>query len=383
VRRIFGNAMDALMAKITSGTTDWMLGDLVGSIRDIEGPTGALLDHRDWDAFGNLKNETNATYTDRYGYTGREWSTELSLQYNRARWYDPVTKRWLSQDPLGFDAGDSNLYRYLKNQPSAETDSKGLGPDDDFNAEYKAYRDGHISSGAAGPLLSPDQYKKFYWMPPQTHSNSGPSAGAAVKKLLDNVPAAPAPSAKAMGPPVLPGDKQLGITPDEVAKAPEDKEAFRSFANNAAIIPGFGLPGAFVSAGMDYSEGNYISGTLWLLPLVPAVRKIVGMASAARAGPSPAIQAGTFAFPTKGGGPIKTSWGWRDPVTGQWLSRETVWRRQVSELRGRILEAEEALEGIERRGRNFGYGPHRVTGTESYLRQLRAQLADLITRGPN
>src|SRR5262249_47908031 len=51
---------------------------------------------------------------------------EINLQYNRARYYDPTTQRWLSQDPLGFDAGDSNLYRYVNNGPTAATDPSGF-----------------------------------------------------------------------------------------------------------------------------------------------------------------------------------------------------------------------------------------------------------------
>src|SRR5262249_46321335 len=47
---------------------------------------------------------------------------------NRARYYDPTTQRWLSQDPLGFDAGDSNLYRYVNNAPTGATDPSGLQP---------------------------------------------------------------------------------------------------------------------------------------------------------------------------------------------------------------------------------------------------------------
>jgi RHS repeat-associated protein len=118
--------MDALYAKIGSGGVNWMLPDLVGSIRDITNSSGSLIDHRDWDPFGNLTYESSSSNGDRYGYTGREWSTELSLQYNRARWYDPATKRWMSQDPLGFDAGDSNLYRYVSNAPTYMEDPSGL-----------------------------------------------------------------------------------------------------------------------------------------------------------------------------------------------------------------------------------------------------------------
>ncbi|HYV37231.1 MAG TPA: RHS repeat-associated core domain-containing protein, partial [Gemmataceae bacterium] len=47
-------------------------------------------------------------------------------QYNRQRYYDPKTGRWMTQDPLGFDAGDSNLYRYVNNDVTNGTDPSGL-----------------------------------------------------------------------------------------------------------------------------------------------------------------------------------------------------------------------------------------------------------------
>jgi uncharacterized protein RhaS with RHS repeats len=37
-----------------------------------------------------------------------------------------VNARWISQDPLGFDAGDSNLYRYSKNSPTLASDPSGF-----------------------------------------------------------------------------------------------------------------------------------------------------------------------------------------------------------------------------------------------------------------
>src|SRR5262245_34362192 len=55
-------------------------------------------------------------------WTGREIDVETGLQYNRARYYDGATGRWISQDPLGFDAGDGNLYRYVHNHPTSNRD---------------------------------------------------------------------------------------------------------------------------------------------------------------------------------------------------------------------------------------------------------------------
>ena len=61
---------------------------------------------------------------------------EVGLQGNRGRWYDPETNTWISEDPKGFDAGDSNLERYLGNDPLNATDPSGLK--EQLTAEQKA-----------------------------------------------------------------------------------------------------------------------------------------------------------------------------------------------------------------------------------------------------
>jgi len=48
------------------------------------------------------------------------------LYYYRARYYDPTTQRFLSQDPIGFNSGDFNFYRYVGNRPVNFVDPLGL-----------------------------------------------------------------------------------------------------------------------------------------------------------------------------------------------------------------------------------------------------------------
>jgi RHS repeat-associated protein len=48
----------------------------------------------------------------RYQWPSRDATPETDLTCSRARHYDPTVGRWLSTDPLGFDAGDENLYAY-------------------------------------------------------------------------------------------------------------------------------------------------------------------------------------------------------------------------------------------------------------------------------
>jgi RHS repeat-associated protein len=52
------------------------------------------------------------TITDNYHFRNRDLSYPLG--------------RWISQDPIGFDAGDANLYRYVGNGPGNYLDSDGL-----------------------------------------------------------------------------------------------------------------------------------------------------------------------------------------------------------------------------------------------------------------
>jgi len=50
----------------------------------------------------------------RFRWPGRESDAEVGLQYHRARHYDPAVGRWTSQDPLGYESGDGNLYPYAR-----------------------------------------------------------------------------------------------------------------------------------------------------------------------------------------------------------------------------------------------------------------------------
>jgi RHS repeat-associated protein len=58
-------------------------------------------------------------------FTSRGFDAETGLYYHRARYLDPTTGRWTTQDPLGFAAGDTNLYRYVGNRATLSTDPSG------------------------------------------------------------------------------------------------------------------------------------------------------------------------------------------------------------------------------------------------------------------
>ncbi len=50
--------------------------------------------------------------------------------------------RWLSQDPIGFAAGDANLYRYVGNGATNATDPSGLFEGAHFSSrDFRAYQE--------------------------------------------------------------------------------------------------------------------------------------------------------------------------------------------------------------------------------------------------
>lgn len=59
-------------------------------------------------------------------FTGREYASKFAIYEYRARAYHPGLGRFLSEDPIGFNAGDYNLFRYCKNDPLDLTDPMGL-----------------------------------------------------------------------------------------------------------------------------------------------------------------------------------------------------------------------------------------------------------------
>jgi RHS repeat-associated protein len=114
------------------GEAYWMLTDNLGTVEaivDYDGTTDAssIVNEITYDAFGEIESETNASAVDHiFGYTGRERDNESSLNYYRARYYDTDTGRFISQDPISFAAGDTNLYRYVGNGATTKTDPSGL-----------------------------------------------------------------------------------------------------------------------------------------------------------------------------------------------------------------------------------------------------------------
>lgn len=75
-----------------------------------------------YDPFGRTEEMGQASNP--FRYTGREHELD-DLYYYRARYYNASIGRFLSEDPIGFEGGDYNLYRYVQNNPANFTDPFG------------------------------------------------------------------------------------------------------------------------------------------------------------------------------------------------------------------------------------------------------------------
>jgi len=141
-RLLHGPAIDQIFAsESATGEILWALADHQGTVRDwvtydAASDTTGVVHHLKYDSFGRitaiedgsgnpaaLRSPLSALS---YSYTGRVWDADAELYFYRARWYDPTTGRFISEDPIGFAAGDANVSRYVGNGVTTRVDPSGL-----------------------------------------------------------------------------------------------------------------------------------------------------------------------------------------------------------------------------------------------------------------
>ena len=126
----WGAGIDNLLAIHTGGATYYPLTDVQGTVWGYVDSSNSIVARFEYDAWGNILSATSsvpALARNRYRFQGREWSAATGLVNFRARWYDPVTGRWLSKDPIGLSGG-LNLYAFCGNDPLNSLDPYGESP---------------------------------------------------------------------------------------------------------------------------------------------------------------------------------------------------------------------------------------------------------------
>jgi RHS repeat-associated protein len=100
--------------------------DHIDSVRDLTDVLGAPTAHYSYDPFGR-QNIDYGSGGFSIGYGGYFAGASSSLEFATYRAYDAELGRWISEDPLGLDAG-LNPFEYVASNPIAVNDPSGLKP---------------------------------------------------------------------------------------------------------------------------------------------------------------------------------------------------------------------------------------------------------------
>jgi RHS repeat-associated protein len=117
-----------LMAMVTSDNSLYCYHfDATGHTIALTNATKTIMNKYAYTPFGVIAGQTE-TIPQPFKYAGQHgvMAESNGLYYMRARYYDPAVKRFISEDPLGFDGGDLNLYAYVGNNPVMGVDPSGL-----------------------------------------------------------------------------------------------------------------------------------------------------------------------------------------------------------------------------------------------------------------
>ncbi len=98
--------------------------DHLNSVTALTGHNGTIEETTRYDAFGEILNPASLNSGNELLYTGRQLDRETGLVYYRARYYDTEIDRFITEDPLGFEAG-VNFYAYVNNNPINFNDPSG------------------------------------------------------------------------------------------------------------------------------------------------------------------------------------------------------------------------------------------------------------------
>ena len=136
-RYLWGPAVDQILAdeQVTDptapGNVVWPLTDHLNTVRDLaicdaDTDTTTIVNHLIYDAYGRITSQSDPDHTTLFAFTARPFDPATGLQNNLNRWYDAEVGRSMSEEPIGFEATDANLYRYVGNSPIAHVDLSGL-----------------------------------------------------------------------------------------------------------------------------------------------------------------------------------------------------------------------------------------------------------------
>jgi RHS repeat-associated protein len=113
--------------------------DKMGNITALLNAQGTTVQTYHYSAYGETTS-SNETIPNPWRFSSKREDPETGLVYFGRRYYDPAIGRWITTDPLGYEAGP-NLYAYVKNSPLIHIDLYGLFYGGDEDAKVREQRD--------------------------------------------------------------------------------------------------------------------------------------------------------------------------------------------------------------------------------------------------
>lgn len=118
-----GLGVDQRFARNDVNGRSYYLVDNLGTTRALTDSSGAVTQRYQYSPYGGTT-AAGGSSSNPYQFTGRELD-ESGLYYYRARYYNPESGRFISEDKLGFGGGDANFYAYVLGNPISYNDPSG------------------------------------------------------------------------------------------------------------------------------------------------------------------------------------------------------------------------------------------------------------------
>ena len=107
---------------LSTGNADYLVGDVLGSVRGVVDTSGNLIAATSYDAWGNPQSAGGLTGYTPFGFAGG-YTDPTGLIYLIHRYYDPQTGQFISVDPALSQTGEP--YAYAGDDPVGEADPLG------------------------------------------------------------------------------------------------------------------------------------------------------------------------------------------------------------------------------------------------------------------
>lgn len=166
-------SLDEALTLTNHDGTFFIITDALGSTLAVHDASGNVLTEYSYDPFGAASATT--AFQNPFQYTGRENDALAGLHYFRARYYHPSLQRFISEDPVGFGSGDTNLYAYVENNPVRYVDPLGLDKQEGGCPRLPDYVSVNINVAIPTPwtgtaigwsgVVALDRHGQVFWSP--------------------------------------------------------------------------------------------------------------------------------------------------------------------------------------------------------------------------